>query len=104
MFGTTIQLAVHRNRLRVTDPKSGTVLERPAVHEFSAPSMLIADREMLQRELFELLRQLPRSFLFRYPAVEVVSTEAALQPVEREALERAIVDSGASEVIFSTQR
>ena len=62
--------------------------------------MLIADRERFERELFELLRQLPRSFLFRYPSVEVISTEAALQPVEREALRRAIADAGASKVIL----
>ena len=104
MFGGTIQLAVYRNRLRLTEVKSGTVVERPAVHQFSAASMLIADREMLELEFDELVRQLPLSRLFSYPTVHVVSTEAPLQPVERDALERAIVAIGARKVMFSAPR
>jgi hypothetical protein len=104
MFGGTIQLAIYRNRLRLTEVKSGTVVERQAVHLFSTASMLIADREKLEREFGELVKRVPLSRLFSYPTVQVVSTEAPLQPVEREALERAIASVGVRRVIFSTQR
>jgi hypothetical protein len=104
MFGSTIQLAVFRNRLRLTDVKTGTVIERNAIHLFSTASMLIANRETLEREFGELVRQIPRSRLFAYPTVEVVATEAALEPVEREALQRAIADAGAAKVILPDER
>ena len=104
MFKPIIKLAVFRNRLRLTDVKSGTVLERDALHPFSAASMLIADRECLEREFGELVRQIPRSRLFIYPTIEVVSTEAVLQPVEREALQRALMDAGVAKVILPDDR
>ena len=100
MFGSTIKLSVYRNRLRLTDEKTGTVVERQAVYPFSTDTMLIANRETLEQEFGELVRQIPRSRLFHYPAVEVVATEAKLHPVEREALQRAIADAGASKVIL----
>ena len=104
MFGSTIKLAVYRNRLRLTDVKTGAVVERAALHPFSTDSMLIANRATLEREFGELVRQIPRSLLFAYPTVEVVSTEARLEPVEREALQRAIADAGASKVIFPDEQ
>src|SRR6478735_1112168 len=100
MFGGTIQLAVYRNRLRLTEPKSGAVVERPAVHQFSAATMLIADEEKFGSEFDELVRQLPISRLFAYPTIELVSTEAVLQPVERDALSRAVIKSGAKKVTW----
>ena len=104
MFGGTIQLAVYRNRLRLTEVKSGTVVERPAVHQFSAASMLIADRERLELEFGDLVRQLPFSRIFAYPAVEVVSTETVLQPVERDALSQGIMAAGARKVVWRGER
>ncbi len=88
----------------LTEVKSGAIVERPAVHRFSAAWMLIADRERFELEFGDLVRQLPLRRLFAYPVVEVVSTETVLQPVERDALSQGIMTVGARKVVWRDGR
>ena len=105
MFAAKWELAVFRNRLRLTDLKSGETGERAAIYPFSTSRMLIANQECLEQEFKELAIELSsKRRFFIYPEVRIVSTESPLEPVERDALRRAIADAGASKVFFMDER
>ena len=57
MFTSAFELAVLRNRLRLTDLETGRTLERAATYPFSTSRMLIANRECFEQEFKTLLTE-----------------------------------------------
>ena len=104
MFGSLTpvwHVEIFENRITLREPKTGMSGERIAEHHFSKDGLLIADDQILEHELGQLIRSLFRpTWLGRYPVMEVVRLERPVSGEEMAALRTALMNAGASKVVL----
>lgn len=99
----TIEFQVLPNRLLAKECDIGRTVDVEADHAFSSEHALIADVECFERAVGEVVRQLVgnRRF-FSYPKAMIASTSQPISNVERQALQKGLLNAGFSKVGFSS--
>ena len=101
MFTSHWDVVVGRNRLTLSERKTGKRVERPARYPFSSDLLLVSQREMLEQEFRELvIEMIGKRRLLLYPHLHVTAAAASLEPLERDAIRGAFLDAGCSKVSF----
>lgn len=101
IFRLDLDVALYRDRVQVTDRKTGLFADHRAERPFSSDETLIADQHNLEHTLSHAIRKLLKGgFLLFQPRAYVVSTEAPLTAPERAALRLALVNTGFKSISF----
>lgn len=101
IFRLDLDVALYRDRVQVTDRKTGLFVDHRAERAFSSDELLIADQRNLEHTLSHAIRKLLKGgFLLFQPRANVVSTEAPLTAVERQALRVALINTGFKSISF----
>lgn len=105
MFAHSVELTVHRDRLTITDAKSGSMVDRRAVEPFSCEHLVVARPDRLAALLREIIVELhgKRRFLM-FPHLRIGAGSDLLHEIEIAALRKIAEDAGFRNVAFDEQR
>ena len=101
IFRLDLDVALYRDRVQVTDRKTGLWVDYRAERPFSSDLLLIVDQANLEHALSHAIRKLLKGgFLLFQPRANVVRTEQPLSSAERAALRLALVNTGFKSITF----
>ena len=100
-----VDVAIYRDRVQVTERKSGLFVDQRADHPFSSDERLVADATRFDHALSHALRQVLKSggFMLYEPRAVVGPTDPALTPAERALVRRVLQDTGFRRIEFEDE-
>ncbi|MCH2486700.1 MAG: hypothetical protein MK010_03020 [Erythrobacter sp.] len=101
-----VDVAIYRDRVQVTERKSGLFVDQRADHPFSSDERLVADATRFDHALSHALRQVLKSggFMLYEPRAVIGPTDPPLTAPERDLVRRVLKDSGFRTVEFDEGR
>lgn len=104
IFRLDLDIGLYRNRVQVTDRKTGLFVDHHAEYPFSSDKLLVSDQRYLEHTLSHAIRKLMKGgFILFYPKAYVSGTETPLEPVERTALRMALINTGFKTIVFEDE-
>lgn len=102
IFRLDVDVAIYRDRVQVTDRKTGLFVDYRAEYPFSDGSTLIAEPRFLEHALSHSVRKLLKGgFVLFQPRAHVTHTEFPLSPTERERLRKSLYETGFKRITFA---
>ena len=97
-----VDVAIYRDRVQVTERKSGFFVDKRADLPFSTEERLIADAARFEHALSHALRQILRNggYMLYKPRAIVGPTDPPLSDAERELVRKVLHDTGFREIGF----
>lgn len=106
MHRLDVEVAIYRDRVQVTETRSGNFADMRAEQAFSTDALLIADPAYFEQTLRLALRKAMAgsAFLLEQPTATITSIERPLTPDEHAAVLRAFAEAGFGDVGFGEGR
>jgi hypothetical protein len=100
-----VDVAIYRDRVQVTERKSGIFIDQRADHPFSSDTQLVADATRFEHALSHALRQILKTgaYMLYEPRAVVGPTDPALTPPERALVRRVLQDTGFRRIEFEDE-
>jgi hypothetical protein len=97
-----VDVAIYRDRVQVTERKSGFFVDKRADLSFSTDERLIADAARFEHALSHALRQILRNggYMLYKPSALVGPTDPPLSPEDRDLVRKVLRDTGFREIEF----
>ena len=100
-----VDVAIYRDRVQVTERRSGVFIDQRADHPFSSDRQLVADAPRFEHALSHALRQILRTggYMLYEPRAVVGPTDPVLTPPERDLVRRVLNDTGFRQIEFQDE-
>lgn len=100
-----LDVAIYRDRVQVTHRPTETFVDQRAEYPFSNEQSVVAHPRFLEDTMVRAIRKIiaQGGFSLRNPIARVIRCDGCLQDGDRGVIERALHETGMSEVIFQIE-